>query len=44
MPSLSTTQRYTHVNLDSLMETYDEAHRGRKKAGTGQGARGKEDH
>jgi integrase/recombinase XerC len=31
--SLSTTQRYTHVNLDSLMETYDKAHpraRGRK--------------
>ena len=24
--SLSTTQRYTHVNLDSLMETYDKAH------------------
>lgn len=30
--SLSTTQRYTHVNLDSLMETYDKAHpRARKK-------------
>ena len=24
--SLSTTQRYTHVNLDWLMKTYDEAH------------------
>jgi len=24
--SISTTQRYTHVNLDSLMETYDKAH------------------
>ena len=30
--SLSTTQRYTHLNLDSLMETYDKAHpRARKK-------------
>jgi integrase/recombinase XerC len=24
--SLSTTQRYTHLNLDSLMDTYDKAH------------------
>ncbi len=24
--SLSTTQKYTHVNLDQLMETYDKAH------------------
>jgi integrase/recombinase XerC len=24
--NLSTTQRYTHVNLDSLMEVYDKAH------------------
>jgi integrase/recombinase XerC len=24
--SLSTTQRYTHVNLDSLMEVYDKSH------------------
>ncbi len=24
--SLSTTQRYTHINLSSLMETYDKAH------------------
>jgi len=24
--SLSTTQRYTHVNLDSLMDVYDKAH------------------
>jgi integrase/recombinase XerC len=30
--SLSTTQRYTHVNLDSLMESYDKAHpRARKR-------------
>jgi integrase/recombinase XerC len=30
--SLSTTQRYTHLNLDSLMDTYDKAHpRARKK-------------
>ena len=24
--SLSTTQKYTHVNLDRLMEVYDKAH------------------
>jgi integrase/recombinase XerC len=30
--SLSTTQRYTHLNLDSLMDTYDKAHpKARKK-------------
>jgi integrase/recombinase XerC len=30
--SLSTTQRYTHLNLDSLMEAYDKAHpKARKK-------------
>jgi integrase/recombinase XerC len=30
--SLSTTQRYTHVNLDSLMEVYDKSHpKARKK-------------
>jgi integrase/recombinase XerC len=30
--NLSTTQRYTHVNLDSLMEVYDKAHpKARKK-------------
>ena len=30
--SLSTTQRYTHLNLDSLMETYDKTHpRARKR-------------
>jgi integrase/recombinase XerC len=31
--SLSTTQRYTHVNLDSLMETYDKAHPKARKSG-----------
>jgi integrase/recombinase XerC len=30
--SLSTTQRYTHVNLDSLMEVYDKAHPRAKKS------------
>ena len=30
--SLSTTQRYTHLNLDSLMDVYDKAHpKARKK-------------
>jgi integrase/recombinase XerC len=24
--SLSTTQKYTHVTIDKLMETYDKAH------------------
>jgi integrase/recombinase XerC len=24
--SLSTTQKYTHVNLDRLMQVYDKAH------------------
>jgi integrase/recombinase XerC len=40
--SLSTTQRYTHLNLDSLMETYDKAHPKAHKSGSGgkgQGAR-----
>jgi integrase/recombinase XerC len=37
--SLSTTQRYTHVNLDALMETYDKAHPRAKKQGPG--SRGK---
>lgn len=31
--SLSTTQRYTHLNLDSLMEAYDKAHPRAKKDG-----------
>ena len=29
--SLSTTQRYTHLNIDMLMETYDKAHPRAKK-------------
>ena len=33
--SLSTTQRYTHVNLDALMESYDKAHPRAKKQGSG---------
>jgi integrase/recombinase XerC len=33
--SLSTTQRYTHLNLDSLMETYDKAHPRAKKPKVG---------
>ena len=37
--SLSTTQRYTHVNLDSLMETYDKAHPRAKKGGQGSGGK-----
>lgn len=31
--SLSTTQRYTHLNLDALMEAYDKAHPRAKKRG-----------
>ncbi len=32
--SLSTTQRYTHLNIDNLMEVYDRSHpRSRKKGG-----------
>jgi integrase/recombinase XerC len=31
--SLSTTQRYTHLNLDALMETYDKAHPRARKTG-----------
>lgn len=38
--SLSTTQRYTHVNLDSLMETYDKAHPRAKKGGHEPGGKG----
>jgi len=32
--SLSTTQRYTHVNLDMLMDTYDRAHPRARTAGS----------
>ena len=32
--SLSTTQRYTHLDLDSLMETYDRAHPRAHRQGT----------
>ncbi len=35
--SLSTTQRYTHLNLDALMDTYDRAHPRAKKQGKGPG-------
>jgi len=31
--SLSTTQRYTHLNLDSLMDVYDKAHPRARKTG-----------
>jgi integrase/recombinase XerC len=33
--SLSTTQRYTHLNLDALMETYDRSHPRAKRPGLG---------
>lgn len=34
--SLSTTQRYTHLNLDALMDVYDRAHpRARRNSGKG---------
>ncbi len=37
--SLSTTQRYTHVNLDMLMDVYDKAHP--RAAPSGSGAKGR---
>jgi integrase/recombinase XerC len=38
--SLSTTQRYTHVNLDALMETYDKAHpKARRRRDDGRGTK-----
>jgi integrase/recombinase XerC len=41
--SLSTTQRYTHLNLDALMDAYDRAHprAKRRERGTGDGGQGK---
>jgi integrase/recombinase XerC len=36
--SLSTTQKYTHLNMDSLMEVYDKAH---PRSGTGKGKKDK---
>jgi integrase/recombinase XerC len=38
--SLSTTQRYTHVDLDTLMATYDKAHPRAKRQGQGSGGKG----
>ena len=38
--SLSTTQRYTHLNLDALMDTYDRAHPRAKRSGQGSGGQG----
>lgn len=37
--SLSTTQRYTHVDLDALMATYDKAHPRAKRQGRGSGGK-----
>jgi integrase/recombinase XerC len=39
--SLSTTQRYTHLNLDSLMDAYDRAHPRAKRQGQGSGGEGR---
>jgi integrase/recombinase XerC len=38
--SLSTTQRYTHVDLDTLMATYDKAHPRARRQGQGSGGKG----
>jgi integrase/recombinase XerC len=38
--SLSTTQRYTHLNLDSLMEVYDKAHPRARSQGRARGDKG----
>jgi integrase/recombinase XerC len=39
--SLSTTQRYTHVDLDGLMAAYDKAHPRAKRQGQGSGGKGR---
>jgi integrase/recombinase XerC len=40
--SLSTTQRYTHLNLDALMETYDKAHPRARRPGPASKGKGRE--
>ncbi len=39
--SLSTTQRYTHLNLDALMDAYDRAHPRAKREDRGSGGTGR---
>lgn len=41
--SLSTTQKYTHVNMEHLTRVYDEAHPQARRRGTGQSENGSED-